>query len=138
MRPKSEIYTPKQDDKHPHRFFCRVPPTPPPPSRTLLRALTPTFKFNACNCHLTLSLCIFINVDIIFTFRCVILLPSLIPFFPSVYFFDVPFLYFYLYTSYYLVYGTFICMANFSFQFLLLETSDIKLDFMESKLRSAV
>ena len=59
-------------------------------------------------------------------------------FFPSVYFFDVPFLYFYLYTSYYLVYGTFICMANFSFQFLLLETSDIKLDFVESKLRSAV
>lgn len=30
------------------------------------------------------------------------------------------------------------CMANFSFQFLLLETSDIKLDFMESKLWSAV
>ena len=28
-------------------------------------------------------------------------------------------------------------MANFSFQFLLLETSDIKLDFMESKLWSA-
>ena len=139
MRPKSEIYTPKRDDKHPHRFHLQSPPHPhPPPGGTLLRALTPTFKFNACNCHLTLSLCIFINVDIIFTFRCVILLPSLIPFFPSVYFFDVPFLYFYLYTSYYLVYGTFICMANFSFQFLLLETSDIKLDFMESKLRSAV
>ena len=63
---------------------------PPPPGGTLLRALTPTFKFNAYNCHLTLSLCIFINVDIIFTFRCVILLPFLIPFFSSVYFFDVP------------------------------------------------
>ena len=62
-----------------------------------------------CNCHLTLSLCIFINVDIIFTFRSVILLPFLIPFFS----FDLPFLYFYLYTSYYLVCGTFICIANF-------------------------
>ena len=103
-----------------------------PTRGTLLQALTPTLT--ACNCHLTLSLCIFINVDIIFTFRCVILLPFLIPFFPSVYFFNVPFLDFYLYTSYYLVYGTFFCIANFSFQFLLLETSDIRLDFMESKL----
>ena len=133
MRPKSEIYTPKRDDKHPHLFHMQSLP-PPSPGGTLLRALTPIFKFNACNCHLTLSLCIFINVDIIFTFRCVILLPFLIPFFPSVYFFDVPFLDFYLYTSYYLVYGTVFCITNFSFQFLLLETSDIKLDFMESKL----
>ena len=72
----------------------------------------------------------FINVDIIFTFRCVILRPFLIPFFS----FDVPFLYFYLYTSYYLVYGTFICIANFFL--LLLQISGIKLDFMESKLWS--
>ena len=126
---------PSEMTSTPTCFICRVPP--PPAELYYGPPLTPTFRFNACNCHLTLSLCIFINVDIIFTFRWVILLPFLIPFFPSVYFFDLPFLYFYLYTSYYLVYGTFICMANFSFQFLLLETSDIKLDFMESKLWSA-
>ena len=26
MRPKSEIYTPKRDDEHPHHFHMRSPP----------------------------------------------------------------------------------------------------------------
>ena len=26
VRPKSEIYTPKRDDEHPHPFICGVPP----------------------------------------------------------------------------------------------------------------
>ena len=34
-------------------------------------------------------------------------------FFDSFFFLVVPFLCFYLYNSYYLVYGTFICIANF-------------------------
>ena len=32
VRPKSEIYTPKRDDEHPHPFHMRSPPPPPPPS----------------------------------------------------------------------------------------------------------
>ena len=28
VRPKSEIYTPKRDDEHPHPFRMRTPPTP--------------------------------------------------------------------------------------------------------------
>ena len=28
MRPKSEIYTPKRDDEHPHPFHMRSPPAP--------------------------------------------------------------------------------------------------------------
>ena len=29
MRPKSKIYTPKQDDEHPDPFHMRTPPPPP-------------------------------------------------------------------------------------------------------------
>ena len=28
VRPKSEIYTPKRDDEHPHPFHMRSPPPP--------------------------------------------------------------------------------------------------------------
>ena len=30
VRPKSEIYTPKRDDEHPHPFHMRSSPPPPP------------------------------------------------------------------------------------------------------------
>ena len=36
MRPKSEIYTPKPDDEHPHPFHMR---SPPPGCRTFLPGL---------------------------------------------------------------------------------------------------
>ena len=36
MRPKSEIYTPKRDDEHPHPFHLRIP-SPPPPIANLFR-----------------------------------------------------------------------------------------------------
>ena len=36
MRPKSAIYTPKQDDERPHHFYMGVPPSPAPWGRLLV------------------------------------------------------------------------------------------------------
>ena len=43
VRQKSEIYTPKQDDEHPHPFHMGIPP---PPLRNLRTALPQTQTFN--------------------------------------------------------------------------------------------
>ena len=41
MRPKSEIYTPKQDDEHPKAFYMRgAPPTPSDERSRSIRLLT--------------------------------------------------------------------------------------------------
>ena len=39
VRPKSEIYTPKQDDEHPKPFYMRSAPPPTPPSDERSRSI---------------------------------------------------------------------------------------------------
>ena len=56
MRPKSEIYTPKRDDEHPHPFHMRSPP------RAAQVTLKPPFQSEAK--------CEAIDMKITFLFSC--------------------------------------------------------------------
>ena len=44
MRPKSEIYTPKQDDEHPQPLKCGAPPPLPPPNDERSRSIRTAYR----------------------------------------------------------------------------------------------